>query len=196
MRQTYRSTYTYCTAFAMTYFYVNTYCCLLGKCIVRPIRIAALTPWHVIQAKRIDVNGIKVSVNQYVLLRLLPDIFFPQAFRSTNTYCSAYAMRNCSGNIYCFHWANVSVNQYVLHHLRHYQMFCQFIWLPMGKRIGRLIRIGPLTPWPIVLLICTAAIGTNVSVDQYVLSANAMSCFLFGRHILLPTGQTYRSTNM
>ena len=164
-RQMYRSTNTYFCDYAMTCYSGNMYWRLRDRRIGRPMRIATLS-WHIIPAIRIDVYGASVSVDQYVLHRLRHDILWwkyillpsGQMHRSTNTYCSAYAMTYCSGNTYCC--------------LR-------------DKRIGRPIRIATLTPRYIGLGIHTAAYKANVSVDWYVWHRLRHDLFLC-QYILLP----------
>ena len=61
---------------AITYWSVNTYCCLRDKHIGRAIRIAALPRWHTVRTIHTGTDGVNVLVDQDVLLRLRDDILF------------------------------------------------------------------------------------------------------------------------
>ena len=155
----------------MRYCSGKTYCCLWGKRIGRLIRIAALTPWHIVTSKHIAAFEANVSVEQYVLERLGHDVLFwyyillptGQTYRSTNMYYSAYAMRYCSGKTYCCLW---------------------------GKCIGRLIRIAALSPWHIVMSKHIAAFEANGSVEQNVVQRLGHD-ILFWEYILLPGANVF-----
>ena len=200
--EAYQSTNMYFCAYAMTYCSVHTYCCLFGKRIGRPIRIAALTPWYIVLAIQITAFEASVSVDHYVAQCLRRDILFwryillpfRRMYRSTNTYFCDYAMTCYSGNMYLTSTGQTyrSTNAYCYALMTYYSRNTYVcLWV---KRVGRPIRIAALTPWHIVMKIYIIAFGTNVSFDQYVVQGLHHN-ILFCQYILMPMGLRYRSTN-
>ena len=138
-----RSTNTYFRAYAMTYCSHYKHCCLRGKRIGRPIRIAALTPWRFVRAMHIATFEANLSVNQYALLRLRHDILFrqylflPMGKRFGRPICiSAITPWHIvlSIHVYVYGPTYRSTNTY---------------WCLRGKRISRSIRISALSSWHI-----------------------------------------------
>ena len=57
-----------------TYFSGNTNCYLWSKGTSRPVRIVALSPWHIVRAIYIAAFEANEPVDQYVILRSRHDI--------------------------------------------------------------------------------------------------------------------------
>ena len=111
--RTYQSTNTYFWDYTMTYCYVNTHYCIWDKRIGRPTRIEPLTPLILFRSYILILRGERI--NRPIRISAITPWHIVMSI-----HIAAYG-------------TNVSVDQYVLHRLRHYQLFCKYILLHLRQ---------------------------------------------------------------